>query len=347
MHRHFTTNWPKPLEVVFLTNFSEPCFRTIPAIAQMADDIALQLTIVHAYDPNEQRHEQAETGVHSFFPEADRYGNTRRLTLPGTPLEVLRRVAQDQPVDLVVCPASDLMGLPRLGHHSLRARILRDLGLPLWTVGRGAQSSRLGKAVRNVACWVDFETEGLSHVGFATEYASKLKARLHLFYALPEIHDGFIASRLPARPLHADGVRKFFREMLAEAGIEPEIHVSTRSSRRVQTAMATAHEADILFTSVRSWSLGPWVFSGFREIDRHPCPVVCMEHRSNLAPWRLEPGAGLNPWCVENAIRSPRPITQLTLANDWTRPRGRGPRENMPPRPSGKPSIDIGAHPAP
>ena len=39
-----------PLDILFLTNFSDHCFRVIPSIAQMADSLPVRLTLMHAYD---------------------------------------------------------------------------------------------------------------------------------------------------------------------------------------------------------------------------------------------------------------------------------------------------------
>jgi hypothetical protein len=308
MVKHNTVNWPKPLEVVFLTNFSDPCFRTIPAIAQMADDIALNLTVVHAYDPKRQQRGHAETSVHSFFPEADRYGRTRRLAMPGTPLDVLKRVAQCQPIDLVVCPASDLMGLPRPGHRSLRARILRELGVPVWTIGRSADPARVGKAVRNVACWVDFEMGEVPHLTLAAEYAAKLKAQLHLFYRMPEINEGLILPMIPERPLHEDGVREFVQKKLGETATEPVIHVTSNGTRRAQAALARANDVDLFFTNVLAWGAGPIMTSGFRGIDRFACPAVCVGGKLKVQPWRLEPGPAFRKLDVLEELQ---PVLQL------------------------------------
>jgi hypothetical protein len=310
MTKRNVASWPKPLEVVFLTNFSDPCFRTIPAIAQMSDDIALNLTVVHAYDEKRNQRAQAETSVHSFFPEADRYGGTRRLAMAGTPLDVLKRVAQCQPIDLVVCPASDLMGLPRPGHQSLRARILRELGVPVWTIGRNIDPARVGKAVRNVACWVDFEMGEVPQLTFAAEYAVKLNARLHLFYRMQEINEGLILPMIEERPLHPDGVRQFVQSKLGETALEPVIHVTSSGSRSAQAALARAHDVDLFFTNVSAWGAGPLVASGFRGIDRFTCPAICVGRRTKVQPWKLEPGPAFRKWDA-GTLEEMQPALQL------------------------------------
>jgi hypothetical protein len=276
----------EPLEVVFLTNFSDTAFRTIPAIAQMADDIDVNLTIVHAYDSKKQRHADVETALHSFFPEADRYSGTTRRALPGTPVDVLRRVRDSQPVDLVVCPASDLLGLPRPTHRSLRARILREIGVPVWTIGRGIDPLKLLKPVQNVGCWMDFDSGSLGHVELAAEYAAKVNARLHLFYVTPEIHEGVILPVVPDRALHPDGVRNYFQNRLGHLALQPEIHMTARQGRAM-AKLTKSTEADVLFTSVSTRPL----FSGFQNVDACPCPAICVGRKFTPQTWNLKPGS--------------------------------------------------------
>lgn len=286
MQKNNVAAWAEPLEVVFLTNFSDTSFRTIPAIAQMADDIDINLTIVHAYDAKKQRHADVETSLHSFFPEADRYAGTTRRALPGTPVDVLRRVRDSQQVDLVVCPASDLLGLPRPMHRSLRSRILREIGVPVWTIGRGVDPLKLIKPVQNVGCWMDFDSGALAHVELAAEYAAKLHARLHLFYVTPELHEGVILPAIPDRALHPDGVRNYFQNRLGHLALQPEIHMTTRQGRAM-TKLAKTAETDVLFSSVSTWPL----FSGFRNIDACPCPAICVDGKAAPVAWNLKPGS--------------------------------------------------------
>ncbi len=280
------TAWSKPLEVVFFTNFSDSSFRTIPAMAQLTDDIAVNLTIVHAYDSKQRRHPEAEQALYSFFPEADRYAGTVRRAMPGSPVDVLRRVRDSQAADLVVCPASDLLGLPRPGHRSLRSRILREVGPPVWTIGRGVDPTRLGNPVHNVGCWVNFDHGSVPHVEFAAEYAAKLKARLHLFYVAPEIHEGMILPVVPDRPLHPDGMRDFLRNRLGHLALQPEVHMTSKHGHAMEQ-LTKSHEIDTLFTSVSSWPM----LSGFHSIDRCPCPAICFSRNSVPDIWNLKPGS--------------------------------------------------------
>ncbi|MEI9812435.1 MAG: universal stress protein [Acidobacteriota bacterium] len=298
MQLNNASSWAKPWEVVFLTNFSDACFRAIPAVAQIADDLPVRLTLLHAYDSKRQSAAEAEATLHSFFPEADRYRDTSRRVMPGSPLDVLRRVHDNQAVDLIVCPASDMLGLPRPVHRSLRGRILRGLGLPLWTIGRGADPARLGKKVRNVGCWLNFDDGNMPHVAFAVEYATRLNARLHLFYVPPEIHDGMILPLAPDRALHPSGVRDFFQQRFGHMDIRPEIHMTPRHGGKVQASLTQANEIDVLFTGVPRWPM----LAGFRRIDSCPCPAICIDRNPAIRSWNRQRDPMFQPADVETRV---------------------------------------------
>lgn len=283
-------NWPAPMEVVFLTSFSDTCFRAIPSVAQMVDDLSVHLTILHAYDPAKRQRADAEAWLRSFFPEADRYRRARRVVAPGHPVEALKRLAASQQVDLVICPGSDALGLPRIGQRPLRGRVVHDCGLPVWTIGRRADPARLYRPVKNVACWMDYGGDA-SHVDFAAEYASKLGAKLHLLHVLPEIHDGMVLPSLAQQPLHPDGIRESVAQRLSRFPVQPVIHVHGGNGRKSKAELTSRHDIDVLFTTVHRSPATDWLYSDFRSIDRCPCPVVAIGHGSVPPVWSLQRGS--------------------------------------------------------
>jgi hypothetical protein len=282
--------WRKPLEVVFLTNFSDACFRSIPWVAQMADDLSVDLTILHAYDSATSRRADVEASLHSFFPEADYYSRTTRVAMPGSPLEGLEKLSQSQGIDLVICPASDALGWPRLGHRSLRARIIHEKGLPVWTIGRHADVTKLKRPVKNVACWLDFGPQPPVHLNLATEYASAVGARLHLLHALPEMEEGLILPFDGNRPLHEDGVRRAFVSLLDHTPVNPEIHIAARDGRSERAKLIERCDADLLFAAADNFPLTDWIRSDIDRVDRYACPTICTSTQAPAREWRLLPG---------------------------------------------------------
>jgi hypothetical protein len=210
---------------------------------------------------------------------------------------VFKEFIRNRPVDLVLCPGSDSLGLPRIGHLPLRGRIAHECGVPVWTIGRKVDGAKLGKPVRNVACWMEFDSDETVHLELAAEYAWKLGAKLHLIHTLPEIHEGMIYSSLTNRPMHADTIHEAFSKRLQHFPIEPLIHVHGGNGRKTRAVLAKAHDADILFTSVARSPLTDWVYSDYDSIDRCTCPVISVSRDCGPRTWNLERGSSqLIPW---------------------------------------------------
>ncbi len=279
--------WPRPLNVVFMTNFSDACFRATPSVAQLADDVAIRLTILHVYDPRTQEKHEAQAHVRGFFPEADHYQGTERLAMPGNPVAAVSKLSHRQSIDLVVSPASDPLGLPRLGHRSLRGRVLHECGVPVWSLGRRVDVSKLSRPVRNVACWMEFGSAETTHLALATEYARTVGARLHLLHALPEINEGMILPYAAEQPLHPDGVRDAFHQMMCNTPVKTEIHVQTGGGSRACAALTKACDADLLFTHIPEGPFTNWIRSEFSAVDRCPCPSISVGPSMERHAWKL------------------------------------------------------------
>ncbi len=277
-----TTTAVRPFEVLFLTNFSDSCFRAIPALAQLGDEIDLRLTILHAHG-DAPRTRVMETNLNSFFPEADHYNGCRRLLVPGTPLEAVRQIRADGPVDLVVAPAGDPLSLPRF-RSSLRSRLVREPGIPMWTFGGGTPVRRLFRTTGTVVCCVEVGRSGRSQIRLASEYARTLNATLHLVQVLPEIdeHSLFLAyaDRCDTHDLVAAVQRAGAGNMLA-----PRVRMTDR--RRLPDLLREC-DADIVFLDSQHAVERQWL--GFRMrsfVDLLPCPAVCVDGDRKDVRWRI------------------------------------------------------------
>ncbi|MEQ1949070.1 MAG: universal stress protein [Bryobacteraceae bacterium] len=283
--------WRKPLEVVFLTNFSDACFRAIPWVAQLADDLSIGLTIAHAYDPQVARRAEVEALLSSFFPEADHFARTSRVAMPGDPVNLLRKLEETRDVDLVICPASDALGMPRLGHRSLRASILHDCGFPVWTIGRHTDTVKLKQPVKNVACWVEAGHQAPVHLKLAVAYATALEAQLHVLHLVPEIHEGLMAlPTIEDRPLHEDGARRAVEDLVPRSTQSLHVHVASGNGVRSQSKLLKQCNADVAFASVERFALTDWIRSDIDRVDRHACPTICVSSRAASREWNLLPG---------------------------------------------------------
>lgn len=275
----------RPLEVLFLTNFSNLCFQAIPALAQMSDDIDMRLTILHASgDSADVR--PMEENLRNFFPEADHFSRCRRVLERGRPLEAVRRLRAEQPVDLVVAPAGDPLGMPRIGHSSLRSGLVRDLGVPLWTNGPSTQPKRLVRAVRNVACVMQDGSPGRAHLRMAAQYAAAVNARLHVVRTVDALFDeGKLLMLAFDYPFERVDAEHALQNELADTGLVPELHLA--SPRRLGDVLSRI-DADIVFLDAARWTGFRWLRRRMHGmLDRLPCPAVCIDSAGREQVWPL------------------------------------------------------------
>jgi hypothetical protein len=274
----------RALEIVFLTNYTDFCYRTIPAIAQMADDFAMRLTIVHA-TMNRTPSVEDRIKLESFFPEADTYPRLRRMALKGDPVDAVKRLSMMHPVDLVIAPASDPLGLPRFWHKSLRARLLREARIPLWTMDRRTPAAKLLKAPRRVGCWIDFHRGWTGHVAFAREYAGAVGAELHVLHALPEICDGTVAGE--DQPLSKAGVIDAVTRAIGPAGAPAHFHVAESDGRGTRMKLLENAGVDVVFSGAVDPRLPAWLAPKPRLMNECICPVVHVPVDTPVPVWQM------------------------------------------------------------
>lgn len=274
---------PRPLEVVFLTNFTDFCYRSIPAIAQMADDFSMRLTIVHA-TMNRRPSTEDWTKLESFFPEADTYSSCRRLALKGDPVDAVKRLTMTQSVDLLVAPAADPLGLPRFWHRSLRARLLRETRIPLWTMDRHTRPGKLRHAPKRVGCWIDFHRGWTTPLVFAREYARTLGAELHILHAMPEVSDG-VAARDDEPLSEAAVIETVTRAMGSSTHLH--FHVADHDGRRSRMKLMEKACTDLVVAADARYRLPGWMAPKPRLMNESVCPVMHIPVDTPVPVWQM------------------------------------------------------------
>jgi nucleotide-binding universal stress UspA family protein len=280
----------RPFEVLFLTDFSNASYRTIPAMAQMADELDLRLTLLHACRDKADM-ATAESKLRSFFPEATHYTGTQRVVLPTDVLSAVDQLRQDQPVDLIVAPSSDPLGLPHPWHHSLRAELLKQERAPLWTMGRDIHTTVLNRRTRNVGCWIDLDASDRRHLSMAFSYASTVGAKLHLLSVMPDVNEGTLVSTLYSdSPLYRDGVVRDIQDLVGWVPVKPEVHVRPGSPSRTIPQLVRDLQLDMLFVGKNNALQSGWIKNSLRSVvNRCACPVVCSD--GTPRQWQLKKGS--------------------------------------------------------
>jgi nucleotide-binding universal stress UspA family protein len=276
----------RPFEVLFLTNFSDACFGTIPALARLSDEVNMRLTLLHAYGRGTEVR-PLERNLQNFFPEADDYASCKRVLVPGTPYEAVRRIRAEQPVDLVVAPAGDPLGFPRFGHSSLRSRLVREVGAPMWTSGNGLRGRRLARQTRHVACCLGLGRSGRGHLRLAAQYAQSVGATLHVIHVVPSIDEGTWVALAQAEPFDREHALEAVRRVAPTVAVTPDVHVTDRGQ---VPQVLDGCDADVVFLDGDEWMNRWWFTSRINSVvDGLPCPAVCVKADRDDLTWQVPP----------------------------------------------------------
>lgn len=278
------------MNILLATRFSESCFQAIRAVAQWLDDVSCSLTIAHMHDPQRTNSAEAEQQLYSFFAEADRYRNTRRVLLAGSDAgSTLAKYLNEHRYDMVLCPASDRVGLPRPFHRSTRGKILANTDTTIWTMGKAMDQRRFGKPKR-VGCIVSRQYDSYRPLDMACEYALRTGATLQLIYLLPEMHEGMLRNSLSFNePLTEAVAIEDLQRVASVLPLTPELHVALGTETRSVLRLLDRTRTDILFTGkqqVLRSRLWRHDINGY--VDGARCPVVCVDHDRSLPGWRLK-----------------------------------------------------------
>lgn len=264
------------LQLLFPTTFSAACVNAGRAIAQLADACRVKLTIVHIAKPGTKnlrlRHQ-----MDCFLGGGEPFVNARRLLLEDdNPAGVIGELCARTQYDLIVSPAFDRLEMGRILSASFRARLLRDCAVPLWTAGRCLASANFTRPIRTVACLLDFDQDAETFLRIVTAFASRIRARIRVLTVVPRIDDGVLAdSSLSDSPLMPDLALSRIQAMFAGQEF-PAIDVAVGERRRGLRRMLGRCDADLVFVP-RQMSLHAWSFRFSRDLDRLPCPVVCLD----------------------------------------------------------------------
>lgn len=294
------------LNILFPTSFSDACFRTGRAIAQLADAFRVSLTIAHVARPDTAMRAQHE--LDSFMAEADHYEDTRRVLLQGDdPVKALASLCQEQPFDLILAPASDRLGLHSLLTRSFRARLLRKCNAPLWTAGACLGTVAFKSNIRSVACLIEAGPGNGSYLQMAAAFACRVGARLHVMQVLPSIHEGMLADGYDRSvPLMPQAAMKWIGSTL-EGSRCPDVDIRIGAVSTELPDMLRRCDANLVFLGPGQSASGIRATRLARHLDRLPCPAVCFSTSVRFHRWRFQDAA-------ENDVRSLVPVRSYAFA---------------------------------
>jgi len=237
--------------VLFLTNFSESCFRAIPTLSEWMDREEGQLTILHVHGPGRKDEADARQRMRSFFAEADRYTKCERVLLTGVPSRVVLDYCRQEKPQMVFAPASHLSGMPRFRHKSMRVALLRHARVRIWTRGRNGNGSTPRRAPENIVYVITGHADWMQEAQLAARVAVRHRARLHLIHLTPiqDIHDGTLATEIGIGQPNVSTTALL--KLIASLPVPPVIHSSTGNEVHELPRLLNECNADMVFLGER------------------------------------------------------------------------------------------------
>lgn len=287
------------LRILFPTSFSDACFRTGRAIAQLADTCRVSLTIAHVARPHDDLNRKQQE-LNSFLAEADHYDRCDRLLLIGDdPVKAISECSAKLNSDLIVAPASDRLGLHRLLRPSFRAGLLRNCTAPLWTMGAKLDRAAFRGGIRTVACILDFDRDSRSYLSLALSFATRMGARLRIVHVVQPIDEYALASSVEScAPLMPELAVQKIREVFAGHPC-PEIDVAVGDPARELPRLLEQNGADVVFAGRGQALCGVGERKLSRFLDRLPCPAICVDGASaRFRSWNFDKPAEAVPQTV-------------------------------------------------
>jgi nucleotide-binding universal stress UspA family protein len=276
----------KMKEIVFATDFSDSSHAVIPAVAQWVDTLGAKLTLLHVYNPAKTMYREAETLLKSFFAEADNYPHCDRVLISGDPAEGIASYCERRSNILLMLPPSDLTGLPRPWHRSLRARLIKRLSVPIWTLGRTTVGETQPSIHRHVGVWLGDPEEGLAHLQQAALYASETGGTLHLLHVVDEINEGALTKPLSSNaPMGEESADAWLREIAdsLDPSCRVEVHVAQGRIRRELPRLLRRSGANMLMVANHTAVQRGWIGPSLNPIfGKCPISMVCVPYRGRF-----------------------------------------------------------------
>jgi nucleotide-binding universal stress UspA family protein len=229
---------------------------------------------------NARQKEAAYTRLNSFLPDDLHDVDVKRLLVEGEPPQAIAEYVAAELVDLIMMPTRGCSAFRRFLLGSVTAKVLHDVGCPVWTSSHVSEDHAAHFATPKViVCAIDPTPESNVTLPWASELAVDLQARLIVVHAIPTLQSNpeiyYLEGDL-RRDLKAEAHARIFKVLQDSAMPDAEIRVEGGSVSSVAHSAVEDTRADLL---VIGRSLDPGLLGRLRThsytlIRESPCPVI-------------------------------------------------------------------------
>ncbi len=279
-----------PKNILFPVDFSPRCNDAWPAVASMATQLGIPVTLMHAVDigyPDAMGTFSAELPaicarlrerLEEFATPGVEVPQWRRDVLPGATADCIVERASKMEAPLIMMPTRGHTRFRQLLLGSVTSAVLHDAPCPVWTEAHTEALPMHAGVWKSIVCAVDMDDHAPTLLRVACEFSTRFSVPLHVVHSVPGIEPRFRSG--PAERAHTfllDEARERFPAHCRNAGIDLPLEIVQNPDMIKGIVEAvSAHGADLLIIGrgVIRGTLGRLRTNAHELIRRSPCPVL-------------------------------------------------------------------------
>lgn len=266
-------------------DYSPQCITAAECVKVLAKRCEPQVTVLHVASESAQG-AAGETGnaatLRTDFAAAlgeQLTGiNTVFTELAGDPAQVIVEFSREHGTDLIIMPTRGHGALRRFLLGSVTAKVLHDVGCPVWTGVHAddEQAPRKCTGIRHVACGVDLGPQSERVLQWASDFSAAFDARLTVIHASTQLEPVIGVVHDPEWRAHVwKAAQAQLSELLQKTGIKAESKLAPGEPAKAVTAAAEEIGADVLVIGrTPDGLMGRLRTNAYAIIRQSLCPVV-------------------------------------------------------------------------
>ena len=277
--------------ILYATDFSEASRRALPIVSALAKRYGSQVNVVNVWSTlpysmvtpeamailENKQEQDVKSDMARLLQTSELRGlQTSSLLKSGEPLDEIRRIVEDQQIDLAVIATHGRTGIRHLLMGSIAEELLRSLSCPVLTVGPHLTSRFTEpREIRAILCPTDLSPESRAVLPYLASLAAEYKSEIiALHVARPEGKSG---PDERGKEMLREQMRKLFCPQI-DPRCRLEVIVDPGHPAEKILDYAKARQVDLIGLGVRP--AGPLMSSHFRQTVTYKvvleaeCPVL-------------------------------------------------------------------------
>jgi len=245
--------------ILFPVDYSPRCRAAADAVAKIADHFGASITLLHCYQvpvvvygefmpismpaPGDWQ-AIAEKTIARFAQEAFPGRKVTTIVEANDPAAAIRKTADRVGADLVMMPASGHGPVRRFLLGSVTAKVLHDVGRPVWT----SHDVMNGPPYKSIVCAVSSGGESADVIRASALIAKAFDAKLTVMHAVDARSAVLETEYGPYRKMLMDAAENHLRGILRDQGLDVPVSVWDGDVANCLKDEAEKRDADLIIT---------------------------------------------------------------------------------------------------